>query len=77
MNPLHIEKIAAELSIKPAQVRATAALLEEGGTVPFIARYRKEATGSLDEVAIAISGARRSSVHWTSASCSPMTCAPR
>src|ERR1700749_4904088 len=48
----HIAKIAAELNIKPAQIGATAKLLEEGGTVPFIARYRKEATGSLDEVAI-------------------------
>src|SRR3954452_23812164 len=52
MNDLHIAKIASELSIKPHQVRATATLLDEGGTVPFIARYRKEATGSLDEVAI-------------------------
>jgi protein Tex len=49
----HIPKIAAELNLKPAQVAATAALLLEQATVPFIARYRKEATGSLDEVAIA------------------------
>jgi len=53
MNESHILLIAAELKIKPAQVKAVAALFEEGGTVPFIARYRKEATGSLDEVAIA------------------------
>ena len=44
--------IAKELDISPQQVEATARLLEEGATVPFIARYRKEATGSLDEVAI-------------------------
>jgi uncharacterized protein len=48
----HINLVARELEIKPGQVRATANLLAEGGTVPFIARYRKEATGSLDEVAV-------------------------
>jgi protein Tex len=48
----HVLKIAAELSIQPRQVAATAVLLEEGGTVPFIARYRKERTGELDEVQI-------------------------
>ena len=48
----HVLKIAAELSIQPRQVAATAVLLEEGGTVPFIARYRKERTGELDEVKI-------------------------
>jgi uncharacterized protein len=48
----HITKIAAELTIGKAQVAATAGLLAEGGTVPFISRYRKEATGSLDEVAV-------------------------
>ncbi|MHB9030662.1 MAG: Tex family protein, partial [Candidatus Latescibacterota bacterium] len=53
MNEHHIQKIAAEISVSPRQVGATAALLAEGGTVPFISRYRKEATGSLDEVAIA------------------------
>ncbi|MDF1755224.1 MAG: Tex family protein [Verrucomicrobiales bacterium] len=47
-----VARIAAELNIRPPQVEAVAKLLEEGGTVPFIARYRKEATGSLDEVAI-------------------------
>ena len=45
-------QIANELGISLGQVRATADLLEEGSTVPFIARYRKEATGSLDEVAV-------------------------
>ena len=52
MNEAHILKIAQELSLTPIQVQATADLLNEGATVPFIARYRKEATGSLDEVAI-------------------------
>ena len=46
------QQIAAELAIGKAQVAATAGLLADGGTVPFIARYRKEATGLLDEVAI-------------------------
>lgn len=52
MNELRFEKIAHELSITPAQVRATAQLIGEAATVPFIARYRKEVPGSLDEVAI-------------------------
>lgn len=45
-------KIAGELGLRESQVGAVAALLEDGGTVPFIARYRKEATGELDEVQI-------------------------
>ncbi len=49
-DPISI--ICAELALQPGQVRAAAALLEEGATIPFIARYRKEATGSLDEVAL-------------------------
>ena len=53
MNDQHVTQLARELSLGPGQVRATAALLAEGATVPFVARYRKEATGSLDEVAIA------------------------
>jgi uncharacterized protein len=52
MNEEHIPKIAQELSLTSKQVQATADLLNEGATIPFIARYRKEATGSLDEVAI-------------------------
>ncbi|MEI6494331.1 MAG: Tex-like N-terminal domain-containing protein, partial [Verrucomicrobiota bacterium] len=48
----HIVKITKELNLQPRQVAATAVLLEEGGTVPFIARYRKERTGELDEVQI-------------------------
>jgi len=41
--------IAQELGVNPAQVKAAVALLDEGATVPFIARYRKEATGGLDD----------------------------
>ena len=53
MKLTHEAIVAQELSLQLKQVEAVAALLAEGGTVPFIARYRKEATGSLDEVAIA------------------------
>ena len=42
-------RIAAELAVKPPQVIAAVALLDDGATVPFIARYRKEATGGLDD----------------------------
>ena len=42
-------KISRELNIRVSQIRAVLKLLEEGATVPFIARYRKEATGNLDE----------------------------
>ncbi len=42
-------RIAKELGVRPQQVTATMALLDEGATVPFIARYRKEVTGSLDD----------------------------
>ena len=52
MNEEHVVKIARELNLKANQVQATEALLNDGSTVPFIARYRKEATGTLDEVAI-------------------------
>ena len=49
MNKEIIESIALELSVKDSQVENVLKLLEEGNTVPFIARYRKEATGALDE----------------------------
>ena len=52
MDQTHLLKIARELNLTPQQVQAAADLLNEGATVPFIARYRKEATGSLDEVAV-------------------------
>ncbi len=50
MDEKHIVKIAAELKLKGKQVLATVQLLDDGATVPFIARYRKEMTGELDEV---------------------------
>lgn len=49
----HYLAIARELGIRPQQVSSAAGLLAEGATVPFIARYRKELTGSLDEVVVA------------------------
>jgi uncharacterized protein len=51
-NPDHVLRIAQELSLKVHQVAATTQLIKEGATVPFIARYRKEVTGELDEVAV-------------------------
>ena len=48
----HLDLIARETGIRPASVAATAKLLAEGATIPFISRYRKEATGMLDEVQI-------------------------
>lgn len=50
MTEKHITKIAQELQLTEKQVRAVLLLLEEGATVPFVARYRKEATGGMDEV---------------------------
>ena len=44
-----VQLIAKELGVGPHQVAAAVALLDEGSTVPFIARYRKEATGNLDD----------------------------
>ncbi|MBP1635041.1 MAG: tex, partial [Acidobacteria bacterium] len=52
MTESYVATIASELGVQPRQVAAAAALLGDGATVPFIARYRKEATGSLDEVAV-------------------------
>ena len=52
MDERHVAKIAAELGLPAEQVQAAAGLIAEGGTIPFITRYRKEATGSLDEVQI-------------------------
>ena len=53
MDPQHIVKISQELNLTPRQVGSTIGLLDEGSTIPFIARYRKELTDSLDEVEIA------------------------
>ncbi len=44
-----IDKIASELGVKSSQVQAAVTLLDDGATVPFIARYRKEATNGLDD----------------------------
>jgi uncharacterized protein len=52
MDARFYPKIAAELGVALKQISATADLLEDGSTIPFIARYRKEMTGSLDEVVI-------------------------
>lgn len=49
MNEIVIEELSSELNIKINQIKAVLTLLEEGSTIPFIARYRKEATGALDE----------------------------
>jgi uncharacterized protein len=50
----HAEQIASQLNVKPSQVTAVINLLDEDNTVPFIARYRKEMTGSLDDEQIRI-----------------------
>ena len=53
MNEIVIGELATELNIKNKQIEAVLNLLQEGATIPFIARYRKEATGALDENQIA------------------------
>ena len=52
MNEMIIKGIANDLGITEKQVSTVLSLLEEGNTIPFIARYRKEATGALDEESI-------------------------
>jgi uncharacterized protein len=52
MSLTHVEQIANELGIAVKQVENTVALLSSGATIPFVARYRKESTGCLDEVQI-------------------------
>ena len=47
-----IKKLQEEFELKPFQVENTVKLIDEGNTIPFIARYRKEATGSLDDVTL-------------------------
>ena len=54
MNEDIIKNISLELNVKSYQVGNTLKLLSEGATIPFIARYRKEATGSLDENTISM-----------------------
>jgi uncharacterized protein len=50
----HAERISSQLNVKPSHVTSVINLLDEGNTVPFIARYRKEMTGSLDDEQIRI-----------------------
>ncbi len=50
MLPSIEQRLAAEIAAKPAQIAAAIGLLDEGATVPFISRYRKEATGGLDDI---------------------------
>lgn len=50
----HAEQIASQLHVRPSQVTAVINLLDDDNTVPFIARYRKEMTGSLDDEQIRI-----------------------
>ena len=50
--------IAQELSVKKSQIDAAVQLLDEGNTIPFIARYRKEVTGGLDDDALRVLGER-------------------
>lgn len=50
----HAEQISSQLNVRPSQVTAVISLLDDGNTVPFIARYRKEMTGSLDDEQIRI-----------------------
>ena len=54
MNSKYIQKISIEMEFRENQVGAVLDLLSQGSTIPFIARYRKEATDSLDEVEIAL-----------------------
>ena len=54
MTPELIQYIAGMLGLRPDQVKNTIDLLDDGATVPFISRYRKERTGSLDEVQIGL-----------------------
>ena len=53
MTSQHVQLIASTLNLKTKGIENTMALFQDGATIPFIARYRKEATGSLDEVEIA------------------------
>tara|TARA_B100000029_G_scaffold516847_1_gene636405 strand:+ start:93153 stop:95504 length:2352 start_codon:yes stop_codon:yes gene_type:complete len=60
---LHLSKIADELKIRVEQVEAVAKLLDGAATIPFIARYRKEQTGSLDEVVVTAIRDRSAQLH--------------
>lgn len=56
MNENIIKEISLDLNITEKQVETTLKMLEEGNTIPFIARYRKEATGNLSEEQIKVIG---------------------
>ncbi len=67
MENINIEKIAQKLGLKESQVSQVLDLTAEGNTIPFIARYRKEMTGNLDEVEIkAIIDLDKSMTAWQS-----------
>ena len=53
MKELYIKKIAADLGVKPWQIENCADMFADGGTIPFISRYRKEKTGGLDDATLA------------------------
>ena len=53
MKDIYVKAIAARLDVKDWQVETCVSLFEEGATIPFISRYRKERTGGLDDVAVA------------------------
>ena len=54
----YAEQIARELSLSPQNVQGAIDLIDAGNTIPFIARYRKEATGSMDDQALRALGDR-------------------
>jgi uncharacterized protein len=54
MTEILVKHISSTLSINKSQVSNTVKLLEEGATIPFISRYRKEATGRLDETEVTV-----------------------
>ena len=60
MLPPISHRIATEIEVQPQQVEAAIALLDEGATVPFIARYRKEVTGGLDDAQLRLLNERLS-----------------
>ena len=61
------QTLAAELTATAAQIEAAVSLLDDGATVPFIARYRKEATGGLDDTQLRTLAERLQCANWKSA----------
>ena len=49
MNEVIIENVSKKINIKPSQIKAVINMISEGATIPFMARYRKEVTGNLNE----------------------------